>query len=106
MPMAPRRSSDRGRDVTAGRRRRCWRREIPLTPMPRVHGYARIIASVRTQNTVLHEQPNPDLTVEVTGFQWSWRFTYPESGVEVVGSSRHPPELVVPANRTVHVRLR
>jgi hypothetical protein len=41
----------------------------------------------------------------VTGFQWSWRFAYPESGTEVVGSSRQPAELVVPANRTVHVRL-
>jgi cytochrome c oxidase subunit II len=64
-----------------------------------------IVATVKTQNTVLHQQPDPDLTVEVTGFQWSWRFAYPESGVEVVGSSRRPPELVMPANRTVHVRL-
>src|SRR4029450_3511737 len=169
--MAPRRSSDRGGAVTAGRRRRCWRREIPLTPMPRVHGHAGmvgrlvglatplllagcapqsvteqgaaigrlynlflavaavvwvtvtgvmvwslvryrrrdgddrlpkqthgnkylelswtliplviiaglIVATVRTQSTVLQQQPDPDLTVEVTGFQWSWRFAYPES---------------------------
>jgi cytochrome c oxidase subunit 2 len=80
-----------------------WEFSWTLIPLVIIAGL--IIATVRTQNTVLHEQPDPDLTVEVTGFQWSWRFAYPESGVEVVGSSRRPPELVVPANRTVHVRL-
>jgi cytochrome c oxidase subunit II len=80
-----------------------WEFGWTLIPLVIIAGL--IVATVRTQSIVLQQQPNPDLTVEVTGFQWSWRFAYPESGVEVVGSSRHPPELVVPANRTVHVRL-
>ena len=82
---------------------RYWEFGWTLIPLVIIAGL--IIATVRTQSTVLHQQPDPDLTVEVTGFQWSWRFAYPESGTEMVGSSRHPPELVVPANRTVHVRL-
>jgi cytochrome c oxidase subunit 2 len=80
-----------------------WELSWTLIPLVIIAGL--IVATVRTQSTVLHQQPDPDLTVEVTGFQWSWRFAYPESGTEVVGSSRRPPELVVPANRTVHVRL-
>jgi cytochrome c oxidase subunit 2 len=79
--------------------------ELTWTLIPLVIIAGLIIATVRTQKVVLHEQPDSDLTVEVTGFQWSWRFAYPESGAEVVGSSPRPPELVVPANRTVHVRL-
>jgi cytochrome c oxidase subunit 2 len=80
--------------------------EAAWTLIPVVIIAVLIVATVKTQNTVLHQQPDPDLAIEVTGFQWSWRFAYPESGVEVVGSSRRPPELVVPADRTVHVRLR
>ena len=80
-----------------------WELSWTLIPLVIIAGL--IVATVRTQSTVLQQRPDPDLTVEVTGFQWSWRFAYPESGTEVVGSSRRPPELVVPANRTVHVRL-
>ena len=42
-----------------------------------------------------------DLTVEVIGFQWQWRFNYPESGVAVVGTELERPELVLPAGATV-----
>jgi cytochrome c oxidase subunit 2 len=80
--------------------------ELSWTLIPLVIIAVLIVATVKTQNTVLHQQPDPDLTVEVTGFQWSWRFAYPESGTQVVGSSKRPPELVVPADHTVHVRLR
>jgi heme/copper-type cytochrome/quinol oxidase subunit 2 len=72
-----------------------WEFSWTLIPLVIIAGL--IVVTVRTQSTVLHQQPDPDLTVEVTGFQWSWRFAYPESGAEVVGSSRRPPELVVPA---------
>ena len=42
-----------------------------------------------------------DLTIEVIGFQWQWRFNYPESGVAVVGTELEQPELVLPAGATV-----
>ncbi len=44
--------------------------------------------------------PNPEreLEVKVTGFQWAWTFEYPEYGIT-------SPELVLPVNRPVLFRL-
>ena len=43
----------------------------------------------------------PELTVQVQGYQWQWGFTYPESGVEILGTYDAPAELVLPVDRTV-----
>lgn len=45
------------------------------------------------------------LTVDVTGFQWQWRFDYPGRDVSVLGTPDQPPELVLPAGRPVDLRL-
>lgn len=29
-----------------------------------------------TQNKVLHKEPNPDVVVDVTAFNWNWKFGY------------------------------
>jgi cytochrome c oxidase subunit 2 len=49
---------------------------------------------------------DPGAEVDVTAFQWGWRFTYPGEGVTVVGDDRRPPTLVVPTDTTVRFRLR
>jgi cytochrome c oxidase subunit II len=54
------------------------------------------------------DQPDDDeadLIVEVTAFQWQWRFDYPESGASVVGTDEVVPELVLPADSTVRFEL-
>jgi cytochrome c oxidase subunit II len=43
----------------------------------------------------------PDLVVEVTGFQWQWRFTYPDSGVVVTGTHEQPPVIYLPTSETI-----
>lgn len=43
----------------------------------------------------------PGLQVEVTAFQWGWRFTYPQAGVTVVGDQNEPPTAAVPTGTTV-----
>lgn len=48
---------------------------------------------------------DPDLTVEVTGFQWQWRFNYPEHGIDVVGEVDRPAVMVLPEGATVRVVL-
>ncbi len=49
---------------------------------------------------------NPDVVVEVQGFQWSWQFRYPDDDIFVNGvPGGDPPELVVPTDRTVRFRL-
>jgi cytochrome c oxidase subunit 2 len=47
--------------------------------------------------------PGPD--VRVTAFRWSWRFSYPKYGIDVVGAPKEPPQLVIPAGETTHVSL-
>lgn len=43
--------------------------------------------------------------IDVTAFQWGWRFSYPGQGVSVVGNSNDPPTFAVPGNRPVHFAL-
>ena len=49
---------------------------------------------------------DPGARVDVTAFQWGWRFTYPGEGVSVVGDEKRPPTLVVPTDTTVRFTLR
>lgn len=61
--------------------------------------------SMRTQNRVTRLSDTPDLGVEVTGFQWGWRFRYPTQGVTVAGDANDPPTLVLPVGATVRLRM-
>jgi cytochrome c oxidase subunit 2 len=64
--------------------------------------FAVTFVSVRAIDDV---DDDPDLVVEVTGFQWQWQFDYPASGVRVVGTDEVIPELVLPAAQTVRFDL-
>ena len=48
---------------------------------------------------------HPALAVHVEGFQWGWRFTYKDQGVEIVGNQLDPPELVLPVDQTVRLEI-
>jgi cytochrome c oxidase subunit II len=84
--------------------------------------------TVRVQDEVLKMDPNPDLTVEVTGQQWSWTFNYgigeqdvdatgepPRNGepgsfaygsyVYTSGTGADIPTLVLPVDQTVQFNL-
>jgi cytochrome c oxidase subunit 2 len=61
--------------------------------------------TMRTQHRVTKESDSPDLAVEVTGFQWGWRFRYPAQGVTITGDANSPPTLVLPVGATVRLRL-
>jgi len=60
--------------------------------------FALTVYSVRAVDEV---DDDVDLVVEVVGFQWQWQFAYPEAGVQVVGTDRVVPELVLPAGASV-----
>lgn len=47
----------------------------------------------------------PDVTVNVTAFQWSWKFDYPQSGVSVVGRPGQDPTLVIPEGKKILFNL-
>lgn len=81
------------------------RLEILYTAVPLVIVAVLFGITLRTQSRVTRLDPSPDLRVDVTGFQWGWRFQYPEAGVTVVGDSNRPPTLVLPVGRTVQLGL-
>jgi cytochrome c oxidase subunit 2 len=66
-----------------------------------------------TESQVLDKKPNPDVTVNVTAFQWNWEFDYPNEPkdatgqmIRTVGSSSEIPLLVVPTGKTIQYNLR
>jgi cytochrome c oxidase subunit II len=80
--------------------------EITYTVVPVVIVLALFVVTFRTERRVDATVDDPAVVVNVTGFQWQWRFDYPGSGVSIVGTPRRAPTMVVPAGRTVHVNLR
>jgi cytochrome c oxidase subunit 2 len=79
--------------------------EILYTVVPVVVVIGLFVATFHTERKVDHLAANPDVRVTVTAFQWQWRFHYPDLGIDVVGTPARNPTLVVPADRTVRIRL-
>jgi cytochrome c oxidase subunit 2 len=44
---------------------------------------------------------NPDMTIGVVGFQWSWQFNYYGEDLSVTGRPGSPPELVLPVGKKI-----
>jgi cytochrome c oxidase subunit 2 len=62
--------------------------------------------SVATENDVNEVDDDPNaIEVEVVGFQWSWEFHYPDEHVTVTGEPGAGPEMVLPVDRKIHLRL-
>jgi cytochrome c oxidase subunit 2 len=79
--------------------------EILYTTVPLVLVAVLFTVSMRATEQVNSRVENPDVTIDVTGFQWQWRFGYQEEGVEIVGQTDEPAEMVVPVGATVRVNL-
>lgn len=83
--------------------------EITYTAIPVVIVTALFLLTFRVENQVT-KLPEPGTaeapvnTIEVTAFNWSWRFDYGD-GVAVTGTPDDPPEMVVPAGEPVRVVL-
>ncbi len=58
------------------------------------------------QRGVRDEPPRtPDVVVDVTGFQWQWTFDYEQQGLSFTGAGNTGPEMALPINETVRIRL-
>jgi len=79
--------------------------EIAYTVTPLVIVAVLFAINLRTLDRVDHLSADPSLTVEVTGFQWQWRFHYKEAGIEVVGTADSDPVMMLPAGDTVRLVL-
>jgi cytochrome c oxidase subunit 2 len=81
------------------------RLELLWTLIPTVIVLVLFVFTLQAQNKVLDQSGRADVNVTVTGFQWSWRFTYDGTGAEVVGTPGRVPEMVVPVGQTIRVKL-
>ena len=61
--------------------------------------------SVATEVDVTDLEPDPAAHIDVIGFQWSWQFAYTDEGVTITGEPGEPPEMVIPVDRPVQLRL-
>lgn len=89
--------------------------EIMYTVVPFIMVGVLFFFTARDENFINKLSPRPDVTVNVTGFQWSWQFQYPQYKVTGNGTGMvteqgqmwpgRLPELVIPTNETVRFNL-
>lgn len=79
--------------------------EVLYTVVPLVIVAVLFAVTMQAQDRVTRLSDVPDLAVEVTGFQWGWRFHYPAESVTVLGDANQPPRLVLPVGANVRLRL-
>jgi len=79
--------------------------EIMWTIVPLLLVAFLFVITFITENRVDAVTRDPGVTVNVTAFRWSWRFSYPGYGISIVGQPQQPPEMVIPADETTHVVL-
>jgi cytochrome c oxidase subunit 2 len=78
-----------------------WFTVIPAVIVAVLFGF-----TVTVQNFV-EADPNPDLKVDVTAFQWQWKFAYPDhqgtagQPVSTLGTTDTIPLLVLPVGETI-----
>jgi uncharacterized cupredoxin-like copper-binding protein len=64
------------------------------------------VASWNVLNVVdARDASKAEVKVEVVGYQWQWKFAYPDDGIEIFGTPDQYPELVVPLGKVVQVTL-
>jgi len=92
--------------------------EILYTVLPFIMVGVLFFFTVRDENYLTRNPPNPDVTVNVIGEQWTWQFIYPQypagggRPVTEIGDMWHPglsasrlPLLVIPTHETVRFNL-
>lgn len=81
--------------------------EITYTVIPLLMVCGLFYFTYQNESQVDRLAADPALTVDVTGFRWSWTFAYPGTrpAVQITGTPQTPPELVLPVNETIRFRL-
>jgi cytochrome c oxidase subunit II len=104
-----RRRRSEGADALGSQFRANIRIEVIYTALPVVLAAALFVLTLRTEARVDDLSPRPDLVLDVTAFNWGWRFSYAGEGVTLLSEPSGPdvrgPELVLPLGRTVRVNL-
>lgn len=77
--------------------------EITWFAIPQVIVIVLFVLSAATLGDVNEQEADPDAIVNVTGFQWGWRFDYEGTDVEVAGTPDDPAEVMVPTGDVTFV---
>ena len=96
---------DRGRAHIPEQVQYRTRLEIFYTVVPLVLVFVLLGFTFRVDALLTETTEQPDLVVEVTGFQWQWQFHYPELGITIAGDPEDPPVLYLPVGRTIRFKL-
>jgi cytochrome c oxidase subunit 2 len=79
--------------------------ELTWTLIPTVIVLVLFVVTIQAQNKATKPAAQPALTVDVTAFQWSWRFAYENAPATVVGGPGNVPEMVLPVAQPVRIKL-
>lgn len=80
--------------------------ELLYTVIPVIIVLILFVFTFITENNVDALSNRPGAVVNVTAFQWGWRFSYPGQHVVVEGEELQEPEMVVPTGTSVRIQLR
>jgi len=81
--------------------------ELIFTVVPAVIVAVLFGFTVSVQNYVENDPPNPDMKVDVTAFQWNWKFAYTDHNggdgqpISTLGTSDTIPLLVLPTGQSI-----
>ncbi|MBX3029690.1 MAG: cytochrome c oxidase subunit II [Chloroflexi bacterium] len=79
--------------------------EVVWTAIPALIVTILFIVSTSVLMDVEATSDEPAVTVDVTGFQWQWTFDYPAEQLSFTGAGSEGPEMVVPINESILIRL-
>ncbi len=79
--------------------------EVIYTAIPVLVVAGLFAVSVVTQNGVNALSDDPDVVVDVIGYQWQWEFRYPDEGARSAPAGQDPAILVLPVDSTVRFNL-
>ena len=79
--------------------------EIIWTAIPALIVTGMFVASMFVLTNVQATTDDPDVTVDVKAFQWQWTFEYPEEGLSYTGVGKTGPEMVLPIDESIRIRL-
>jgi cytochrome c oxidase subunit 2 len=99
----------RGSDELPSQQQYSHRIELAYTVIPLLIVAVMFGLTVRTENEVTDLADEPDVVIEVIGYQWQWQFHYPEQDITVQGDPAAFPEgfptMVIPEGQTVRLKL-
>lgn len=99
----------RGSDELPSQQQYSKRIEWVYTAVPLVIVAVMFALTVRAENEVTELVDDPDLVVEVVGYQWQWQFHYPEQDITIIADPAAFPDgsptMVIPEGKTVRLKL-